>query len=328
MTTTGKSIDKIKARKPSDRKNIAVAGTQEPSAVKLTNKTVLDVEIFGLDDDGCGIAASETHPLRISGALPGDTVRVGIDHVAQRIAFGHVKKILIPSADRAKNPPCRSSAQCLGCPLIAMKYRNQMEWKRQYIQKQLRQYRELDEITVHPLLSPPRLIHYRTIARLVIAGKHSEPYIGIFRRSTHDVFDLVECPIHHPLINRIIESVRRGISKMKVTVYNPRSRMGLLRYLVVRVSESEQKVMVVFVTSKRSFNEIHHLGKFIREQFPEIEVVAQNVNSSEGNVIMGTSEHFMTARHHLTERIGEINLTISPRSFFQVNPDGAKLVYD
>jgi len=59
-----------------------------------------------------------------------------------------------------------------------------------------------------------------------------------------------------------------------------------------------------------------------------VEVVAQNVNSSEGNVIMGPTDHFLTTKHHLTERIGDIALMISPRSFFQVNRDGACLIYD
>lgn len=295
---------------------------------KLSNRSVLDVEISGLDDEGYGISASETHALRIGGALPGDTVRAGVDHVAMRMAFGHVKKILVPSEIRSKRSPCRVSSHCLGCPLIAMKYAAQVEWKRQFILKHLREYSDLDGLTVNQMLSPLRLTHYRTTARLVVSGKHSEPVIGIFRRSSHQVFNLENCPIHHTLVNRIVEVVRRGISKLRVPIYNPRSKMGLLRYLVIRVSEDEQKAMVVFVTSERSYNEIHHLGKFVREQMPEIEVVAQNVNSSEGNVIMGTADHFLTAKHHLTEKIGDVRLMLSPRSFFQVNRDGAALIYD
>ncbi|MBT1070373.1 23S rRNA (uracil(1939)-C(5))-methyltransferase RlmD [Pelotalea chapellei] len=313
-------------KKDSRRKQSAPTSREEGPT--LARKSILDVEISGLDEEGYGISCSETHALRIAGGMPGDKVRVGIDHVAQRIAFGHIKKILEVSPVRSKRPPCTKNALCLGCPLISMKYRFQTEWKQNHIALQLRQYRELEGITLHPLLSPLRLIHYRTTARLVIAGKHSEPYIGIFRRSSHDVFDLTDCPIHHPLVNRVVEVVRKGITKLKVPVYNPRSKMGLLRYLVVRVSEHENKAMVVFVTAERSFNEIHHLGKFVRAELPEVEVVAQNVNSSEGNVIMGPTDHFLTPKHHLTERIGNVALMISPRSFFQVNRDGARLIYD
>lgn len=304
------------------------SGERPSRAARLSPKSSVEAQISGLDDEGYGISFCESHSLRIAGALPGDTVLAGIDHVAQRMAFGRVKKILVASPLRSRRPPCRESAHCLGCPLIAMNYCDQAEWKQQFILRQLDSYRELDGVTLHPLLSPERLINYRTTVRLTIAGKYSEPYIGIFRRSSHDVIDLRDCPIHHPLVNRVVEVVRRGISRLKVPVYNPRSRMGLLRYLVVRVSEAEQKAMVVFVTSKRSFNEIHHLTKYVREQLPEVEVVAQNVNSSEGNVIMGPTDHFLTPKHHLTERIGEVSLMISPRSFLQVNRDGACLIYD
>ncbi len=314
--------------KDSKTTSLARNANRSPQIKSLLHKSAIEAHISGLDDEGYGISFCETHALRIAGALPGDTVLAGIDHVTQRMAFGYVKKLLVPSPVRSKRPPCRESSRCLGCPLIVMRYRDQAEWKRNFILRHLQSYRELGDVTVHPLLSPLRLIHYRTTARLAIAGKHSEPYIGIFRRSSHDVFDLEDCPIHHPLVNRTIEVVRRGISKLKVPVYNPRSKMGLLRYLVIRVSEAEQKVMVVFVTAQRSFNEIHHLGKYVCEQLPEIEVVAQNVNSSEGNVIMGPTDHFLTPKHHLTERIGEVSLMISPRSFFQVNRDGARLIYE
>jgi 23S rRNA (uracil1939-C5)-methyltransferase len=307
-------------------KSDQTSGSQSSS--KLKSGVVLDVEISGLDDEGYGISASETHALRIGGALPGDKVRTGIDHVAMRMAFGHVKKILEPSQLRSKRSPCRVSSHCLGCPLIAMKYAAQVEWKRHFIAKHFREYNALDGITVNDMLSPLRLSHYRTTARLVISGKHSEPVIGIFKRSSHQVFNLENCPIHHTLVNRVVEVVRKGISKLRIPIYNPRSKMGLLRYLVVRVSEDEQKVMVVFVTSERSYNEIHHLGKYVREEMPEIEVVAQNVNSSEGNVIMGPSDHFLTAKKHLTEKIGNVRLMLSPRSFFQVNRDGAALIYE
>jgi 23S rRNA (uracil1939-C5)-methyltransferase len=303
-------------------------GGERPLRVRLSLRSTVEARISGLDDEGYGISCAENHGLRIAGGLPGDTVQAVIDHVAQRMAFGHVKKILVASPLRSRRPPCREGAHCLGCPLIAMNYRDQTEWKRQFVLRQLDAYRGLDGIELHPLLSPKRLTNYRTTVRLTIAGKYAEPYIGIFRRSSHDVVDLCDCPIHHHLVNRVVEVVRRGISRLKVPVYSPRNRVGLLRYLVVRVSEEEQKAMVVFVTARRSYNEIHHLARYVREQLPEVEVVAQNVNSSEGNVIMGTADHFLTPKHHLTERIGEVNLMISPRSFLQVNRDGACLIYE
>jgi len=296
--------------------------------VPLTRKNVLELRITSLDEDGYGTARSEDGmTLKVVGALPGDVVLAGVDHVAGGTAFCHVKKLQQPSALRSNSPPCRESADCFGCPLIAMKYSEQKNWKRGMILAEMAKYPALTGLEVHPLLSPDNLIHYRTTAKLTVAGKFSEPFIGIYRRASHDVYDLEQCPIHHPLIDKVVTAVRRGIKKGKVQVYNPQSKMGLLRYLVVRVSTHEKKAMVVFVTSKRSFNEIHHLGKFVQEMVPEVEVVVQNVNATEGNVIMGQKDFFLTKKLFLTERIGDVDFRISPRSFFQVNNSGANLIY-
>lgn len=314
------------ARVPAQKPAGAVA--KEKPFVPLARKGVLELRIAALDEDGYGTARSEEGmTLKVGGALPGDVVLAGIDHVAGGTAFCHVRKLLQPSQLRSKNPPCGESADCFGCPLIAMKYTEQKNWKRGMILAEMAKYPVLSECTVHPLLSPDSLIHYRTTAKLTVAGKFSEPFIGIYRRASHDVYDLDDCPIHHPLINKVVEAVRKGIKKGKVQVYNPQSKMGLLRYLVVRVSTFEKKAMVVFVTSKRSYNEIHHLARFVQEQVPEVEVVAQNVNASEGNVIMGQKDFFLTKKQHLTERIGDVSFRISPRSFFQVNNSGANLIY-
>lgn len=306
----------------------AAVATHERQRPNLSRNMVVELSISAIDDDGYGTARVDGLSYKIGGALPGDVIRAKIDHASFGTVTGHLHKLLQASPLRSKRPPCSTSAECLGCPLIAMRYVDQKVWKRGMILNELAKYPDLAGIAVHPLLSPDRLIHYRNSAKLVVAGKHSEPFLGIYRRSSHDVFDLEACPIHHPLINRVMEVVRRGITKLKVPIYNPRSKMGLLRYLVVRVSEFEQKAMVVLITADKSYNEIHHLSKFIREALPEVEVIASNVNSSEGNVIFGQKDTFLTPKHYLTEQVGDVYVQISPRSFFQVNTAGARLIYE
>ncbi|MDA8428967.1 MAG: 23S rRNA (uracil(1939)-C(5))-methyltransferase RlmD [Geobacteraceae bacterium] len=295
---------------------------------KLSRNMIVELPITAIDEDGYGTARVDGLAYKIGGALPGDLVRAKIDHASFGTVTGHLYKLLQASPLRSKRPPCSNSAECLGCPLIAMRYTDQKVLKRGMILNELAKYPSLTGTTIHPLMSPDRLIHYRNSAKLVVAGKHSEPFIGIYRRASHDVYDLEECPVHHPLINRVIAAARSGITRLKVPIYNPRSKMGLLRYLVVRVSESEQKAMVVLITADKSYNEIHHLSRFIREALPEVEVIASNVNSSEGNVIFGQKDSFLTPKHYLTEKVGDIYVQISPRSFFQVNTAGATLIYE
>jgi 23S rRNA (uracil1939-C5)-methyltransferase len=208
-----------------------------------------------------------------------------------------------------------------------MNYQGQLDWKRQVVEEFIRQYPSLASVSVHPVIASAKPLGYRNSSKLVIAGKFAEPRIGMYRTGSHEVVDTGDCPLHHPLINRVVKAVKEGIRKGRVPVYSQRTGSGILRYLVVRVSESDNRAMVVFVTAQRSFNEIHHLAKYLQAEVPEVAVVVQNVNSSAGNVIMGQHDHFVTREHALTDKIGDSKFLISPRSFFQVNNSGARTIY-
>lgn len=298
-----------------------------PTRHRPTVGQSLDLAIVTLDEEGYGLARVEGEDILVSGALPGETVRVRVTHVARRHAAAVVTKVLRRSPARLVTPSC-SRRECDGCPLVAMAYHAQLAWKGESVARQLERYRSLAGVTVAPVLPSPRPLNYRNTAKLVVTGKFEKPVIGMYRRNSHDVIDLADCPLHLPLVNRVIAAAREGIRKGKVTIYNPRTGNGILRYLVVRVAEGTDRAMVTFVTSQRSFNEIHHLAKFVQKAVPEVTVAVQNVNPSEGNVILGEHDHFITRERALAANIGPVRLSLSPRSFFQVNSGSALLIYE
>lgn len=300
--------------------------TEEPGRT-LKKGQILEITVDVLDREGIGLATTGMRKLLVPGALQGDRCLVKVEHTGRTGDHVRLLKLLEPSPLRTRRPVCRDAADCLGCSLIGMRYEEQLNWKHQLVQSEMNVYPSLKGIKVEHPLAPERRLHYRTTAKLAVAGVHGDPWIGIYRRASHDVVDLGECPLHHPLINRIIAAVREGIKKSKVPIYHPERKTGFLRYLVVRVSESRDQAMVTFVTARRSFNEIHHLAKFLQERIPQVTVVCQNVNSSEGNVIFGPHDHFLTKQHTVQEKIGGVEMLISPRSFLQAQHDGAQLLY-
>jgi 23S rRNA (uracil1939-C5)-methyltransferase len=302
--------------------------TKDTAGKKPRVGEVIELAVATLDEEGYGIARHEETPVLVSGVLPGETVLARITFVGRRECFAVTVKVLRHSPARLQTPPCLKGAECDGCPLMLMKYPAQLVWKRDLVENALRGYHSLGEATVHPVLPSPKPLHYRNSAKLVIAGKFGTPLIGIYRRNSHEVIDIGACPLHHPLINQVVQAVKEGIRKGKVPIYSPRSGTGLLRYLVVRVSEAENRAMAIFVTAERSFNELHHLGKFLQGAVPEVEVVVQNVNGSTGNVILGERDHFVTKKKALNDAIGTIRFVVSPRSFFQVNGGAARLIYE
>jgi 23S rRNA (uracil1939-C5)-methyltransferase len=289
---------------------------------------IIEVAVTVMDSDGYGLGTHQEIPVLVNGALPGETVRAKVAFAGKRELFADTIKILRHSPARLQTPPCSNVTACDGCPLIAMKYPAQLAWKEAMVKGELGRYPSLAETAVHTILPSPRPLHYRNSAKLVVTGKFSAPVIGIYRRNSHDVVEIDDCPLHHPLINRVVQAVKEGIRKGKVPIYSARSETGFLRYLVVRVSESENKAMAIFVTAQRSLNEIHHLAKHLRSAVPEVVVAVQNVNSSSGNVILGDKDHFLTTCKELSDTIGAMRFAISPRSFFQVNGGGALTIYE
>lgn len=314
-------------RKPGGR-TAAKPDAQERTATGPKRGTTLELLIERLDPEGMGVAHYEGKTILVAGSLPQDRCLVRISHLGKTAVYADLIKLTQPSELRTKQPICGDAAECLGCPLIGMRYAEQIRWKHDQVRAELNTYPALKKVKVLEPLSPQQRMHYRTTAKLAVAGSHREPYIGIYRRASHDVVDLEDCPLHHALVNRVIAVVREGITKLKVPIWQDKNKSGILRYLVVRVSVSTGEAMVTFVAARRAFNEIHHLARYLQELVPQVVVVCQNVNSSEGNVIFGPHDHFLTKQQTIQDRIGGVEVLISPRSFLQVHNEAAALLYN
>jgi 23S rRNA (uracil1939-C5)-methyltransferase len=304
------------------------SGKDEASVSSIRRGAALELNILQLDADGLGVARHEGKTILVAGTLPQDRCLARISHLGQTAVYADLIRLIVPSQLRTKQPICEEAEECLGCPLIGMRYAEQVKWKHELVKSEFAVYPALKNLNILEPLSPNQRMHYRTTAKLAVAGTFKEPYIGIYRRASHDVVDLEDCPLHHALVNRVVKAAREGIAKLKVPVWQEKNKSGILRYLVVRVSGSRNEAMVTFVTYKRAFNEIHHLANYVKERVPQVTVLCQNVNSSEGNVVFGAHDHFLTKQQTVQDRIGDVEVLISPRSFLQVNNDAARLLYN
>ncbi len=287
---------------------------------------VLEVKLTAFNEDGIAVGRHENKEVFVPGALAGETVAISVEHAGQRRLVGRLRKVVVRHPERIHSP-CGQSHNCLGCPLIALRYSAQLRFKQEKVQQALGAHKSLQAARLGEIWAAPHPLGYRTNAKLVMGKAHGQVKIGLYRRGSHQIVDIGHCPLHHPLINKVVQVVREEVERQEVFIYNPEKKRGLLRYLLVKVSPEANKAMVTFVTAEKDFRQITHLAKWLQKKVPEVVSVQQNVNASEGNVILGRDTLKMLGAPDLLDQVGAVRLRISPASFFQVNNEQAARIY-
>ena len=222
----------------------------------------IELDINRLDEDGLGIGYYRSKEVLIAGALPGEKVLFTIEHEGQRRIIGRLRKVLRKSEQRGV-PICPRAEDCQGCSLISMNYPAQLRFKEHKVRQALAHYTSLTEIKMNPIWPAQRTLGYRTNAKLALLKERGNVKIGLYRRNSHEVVDIGNCPLHHPLINQIVAAAKEEIERQDIHVYHPKSKRGLLRYLTIKVAPESNKAMVTFVTAERNFRELTHLAKVV-----------------------------------------------------------------
>jgi len=300
-------------------------GKESPRPVRA-EPPALSLTIEKLNEDGLGVARHGGKEVLVFGAYPGERIEALVEHEGQRRIIARPRRIVIPSPARRPSP-CRKVGQCRGCSLLQLKDEEQLRYKRQSVIEALGRYPQTRSLPVPEVWRAPAVLGYRTSAKLAIAYQRRQLQIGLYQRGSHQVVDVGDCPLHHPLINRITAVVREEIERQHISVYNPQRGQGLLRYLAIRVSPAFGRAMVTFVTSERDFRRITHLAKWLQRKVPEVVSVQQNVNPGAGNVIFGRETLKMLGAADLIDQVGDVRLRLGPTSFLQVNHDQAARIY-
>ncbi len=290
-------------------------------------KETIKLTIDSLDNAGIGLAPYQDKIALVQGAFPGETVIAEVEHIGRTHVFTRLQRVVRNSPQRTTNIVCKVAGDCLGCPLIEMKYGDQLLFKQQRVAEALLQQGLLEEVQVPPVLPSDPNFGYRASAKLVFSRNREKVLIGLYKRGSHDVIDCSECPVHHPLINKIAGVVRDEVQRQRISVYQSRHQSGLLRHLLIRVSPFSGKALVTFVCNFRDLQQLPKLAKALIRKVPEVIGVHQNLNRSSGNVILGEKTLKLQGLPDLIERVGDIRLRISPEAFFQINTVQAARIY-
>ncbi len=127
------------------------------------------------------LAKQDGQVVLVSGAIPGECVRVRVDNVTRGVAFASTTQVLEPSASRR---PAFVDPLCGGTVYAHVAYEAQAELKRQVVLDALRHSARLDWTDALPI-DAGREDGYRLRARLHVRRGR----LGYFREGTHDLCD-------------------------------------------------------------------------------------------------------------------------------------------
>ncbi len=245
---------------------------------------------------------------------PGDEAEVEIQQVSKSFARGVVTSVVAASPDRV-NPPCPHFGDCGGCQLQHISYPAQLRHKTALLREALTRIGGLSDVEVAEAWGMEEPWRYRNRAQYRAAVNDSgELALGFARFHSHEVVELKECGIQHP----ISEQIRTAIERLAPRVDQGGRERSLLLSVETFVSFSTGRALVTLVCEAQP-EFLRSLADGLSQEVPEVAGVLSARRRGRGGVHRSPAE-VLTGEGYLLEEVGAHTYRVSADSFFQTNP--------
>ncbi|HSZ70029.1 MAG TPA: 23S rRNA (uracil(1939)-C(5))-methyltransferase RlmD [Solirubrobacteraceae bacterium] len=334
------------------------------SRVRPERGDELELSIDALAHGGEGIArlGDGGYVVFVAGAIPGDRVRALV--YKRKRNYAHARTLEVLDASPERIPP---QADHPGVPWQVLPYERQLEIKHAQVEDALRRIGGLDGFELEPIVPALETWRYRNkleysfgngvpaqAPRRSGAPSASSGDAGAGRGDAEGVLGELQCGFHAPAgWNRVVpiedcllaselgnrarrvalrwcreQGLRAWERGLRHTDPAPDGR-ALLRNLVVREGRrTGPSLQVRLVTTDGTLEEVPALAAALAAELGEhlsgvlwtrSGALAETTAGGETELIWGESE--------LSERLGELDLRISPEAFFQTNTEMAEVLY-
>ncbi|WLR51117.1 23S rRNA (uracil(1939)-C(5))-methyltransferase RlmD [Bacillus tianshenii] len=293
----------------------------------VTKNDKVFVTFEDLTHEGAGVAKVDGYPLFVPYGLPGERAEVKVTKVKKNFGFGRIETLIEESPERVE-PPCPIYRPCGGCQLQHMSYKAQAEYKQKHVKDVMARIGHLPDVPVHPVLGMDEPWNYRNKAQVPVGEREGKLIAGFYQKRSHSIIDMESCLIQAEDNDTVIQGVKRIADKYGIRAYDEKKHQGTLRHIMTRTSRNSGQVMLVIVTKNEQLPHKKKLIDSITAHYPQVASVVQNVNPKRTNVIFGDKTTVLWGEEYLYDTIGDIKFAISARSFYQVNPEQTKVLYD
>ncbi|CAN2045684.1 Uncharacterized RNA methyltransferase CT0009 [Candidatus Magnetomoraceae bacterium gMMP-13] len=300
----------------------------------------LELDVSDIAIGGRGLAKVDGFAVFVDKAVAGDRVIARVFKKKKSFVEARTISIIKPSLFRV-NAPCQYSGYCGGCKWQFLDYNQQLIYKRQHVSEAIKHIGLLEDVVVHPVIPSKLIFGYRnkmefscSDRRWLLPDEMGQNIDQSFAMGLHvpgtfnKVLDTKACLLQPAAGNEILCDIRDFMKNSDLPAYGLKSHKGFWRFCMLRHSYAYDQWMVNIVTAQNKSEKLEPLAEMLRDKYPQISSVMNNITSSKAGVAIGQSEICLAGSPYIKDKIGAFSFKISANSFFQTNTRGAQSLYE
>jgi 23S rRNA (uracil1939-C5)-methyltransferase len=226
--------------------------------------TVLDADIVDLSHDGRGVARIDGKAVFVSGALPGERVRLRFSGKHRHYDEAVVEEVLHASVDRVA-PRCAHFGICNGCALQHLAPAAQIAAKQHVLMENFERIGKVRPSRILPALTDVPW-GYRRKARLGVkfVDKKGRVLVGFRESNGRYIADIKRCEILHPAVGERIEALAALIESLEAKRTIPQIEVAAGDDLVALIFRHLHPLSAPDRQALAEFGERHELGIYLQ----------------------------------------------------------------
>ena len=289
------------------------------------NDTVI-LDITDINNFGHGVGRHEGVVVFVAGAVSGDKARVKIIKAKKSWCVGKLEEIIVSSPYRTSEKFCDAPDSCGGCAYRNVTYEHELDRKREYVRNAFRKC-GIPDADVREVFTAGDIKGYRNKAQYPVKIENGKMRAGFYAAKTHNIVPCHECALQPRVFSEIVDFICDFADKNGIDAYDEITGKGLLRHIYLRRGDKTDEIMVCLVINGKSVPNETQFAKDIVERFPNAKSVLLNFNTKNTNVVLGDKYRTIGGRDYIEDILCDVRFRISAGSFYQVNRDGAELLY-
>ncbi|AUX17912.1 23S rRNA (uracil(1939)-C(5))-methyltransferase RlmD [Flavobacterium columnare] len=310
-------------------------GRKKDKQVVFENVKVLDAGAKGV----CVAKAPEGQVIFLSNVVPGDVVDIQT-FKKRKYYEGKAFKFHSYSEHRV-DPVCEHSGVCGGCKWQNMNYNQQLFYKHQEVENNLKRIGKIELPIFEPILGSEKQFFYRNKMEFGFSSSRwmtpeeinsgeeldNKNAVGFHIPKMWDkILDINKCHLQQDPSNDIRNEIRHFANENNLSFFNPREHSGLLRTLMIRTA-STGEIMVVIQFFDHNQKQIELIMNFLAERFPEITSLQYVINQKANDTLYDQDIILFKGRDYILEEMEGLQFSINAKSFYQTNSEQAYELY-